>query len=148
MSTSLELFRHTLATLEYRAGKVLRDAPAEFAESTAGGSDRTPSRILTHMSDLLDWALSNARGAERYANTDPTSWTTDTARFFSALEALDAYVASGAPMACSLERLFQGPIADALTHVGQLAMLRRLAGCPIKGENYFRADIAAGPRQR
>jgi len=127
MSTSLELFRHTLATLEYRAGKVLRDAPAEFGESTAGGSDRTPSRILTHICDLLDWALSNARGAERYANTEPTSWSSDTARFFTALNALDAYVTSGAPMASSFERLFQGPVADALTHVGQLAMLRRMA---------------------
>src|SRR5436190_17260743 len=140
-----ELFRHTLATLAYRAGKVLRDAPESFAASTAGGANRTPSQILAHMCDLFDWALSNAQGAERWVNSTPASWPSDTARFFAALNTFDAYVASGAPMACSLERLFQGPVADALTHVGQLAMLRRLAGCPIKGENYFRADVAPGP---
>jgi hypothetical protein len=143
MSAEREFFRHTLATLAYRAGKVLRDAPEDFGASTAGGAGRTPSHILAHMCDLFDWAQSNAKGAERWANTTPGSWASDTARFFTALETFDAYVASDAPIACSLEALFQGPVADALTHVGQLAMLRRLAGCPIKGENYFRADISA-----
>src|SRR2546426_11302508 len=37
----------------------------------------------------------------------------------------------------------QGPIADALTHIGQIAM-RRLAGAPIKGESYFAAEILIG----
>lgn len=142
MTSSRDFLRHTLATLAYRAGKVLYDAPEDFGASTAGGSNRTPSQILAHMCDLFDWALSNAVGAEHWANTTPAAWASDTARFFAALELFDAYVASDAPIACSIERLFQGPVADALTHVGQLAMLRRLAGLPIKGENYFRADIA------
>jgi hypothetical protein len=144
MSEPREFFRHTLATLAYRAGKVLRDAPEDFASSTVGGSNRTPSQILAHLGDLFDWALSKAQGEERWVNVPPGSWGSDTARFFAALEKLDAYLASNAPVACSLEELFQGPVADALTHVGQLAMLRRLAGCPMKGENYARADIVAG----
>jgi hypothetical protein len=144
MSTPRELFRHTLATLAYRAGKVLRDAPDTFGASTAGGSNRTPSQILAHMADLLDWALSKAQGVERWVEVPPGSWASDTGRFFAALEKFDAYLASDAPVACSLEELFQGPVADALTHVGQLAMLRRLAGCPMKGENYARADIVTG----
>ena len=144
MSSDREFLRHTLATLAYRAGKVLLDAPDDFGPSAVGGANRTPSHILAHMCDLFDWALSNARGAERWANTTPDSWAADTSRFFSALAEFDAYLASDAPVMCSIERLFQGPVADALTHVGQLAMLRRLAGCPIKGENYFRAEIVAG----
>jgi hypothetical protein len=139
-----DFFRHTLATLAYRAAKVLRDAPEEFGRSTISGSTRTPSHILAHMCDLFDWALSNAQGAERWANTVPGPWGSDTDRFFTALGKFDAHLASNAPVACPLEQLFQGPVADALTHVGQLAMLRRLAGCPMKGENYYRADIAAG----
>ncbi|SRR5258706_5433980 len=144
MSSAREFLRHTLATLAYRAGKVLRDAPEDFGSSEVGGSSRTPSHILAHMCDLFDWALSNAQGSERWANTTPGSWGADTSRFFSALERFDAHLASDAPVMCSIEQLFQGPVADALTHVGQLAMLRRLAGCPMKGENYFRADIATG----
>ena len=144
MSTPRELFRHTLATLAYRAAKVLRDAPEDFASSTAGGGNRTPSQVLAHMGDLLDWALSKAQGAERWANVPPGPWGSDITRFFAALEKFDTYLASGAPVACSHEELFQGPVADALTHVGQLAMLRRLAGCPMKGENYASAEIIAG----
>jgi hypothetical protein len=144
MSAAREFLRHTVATLAYRAAKVLCDAPEHFGSSAIGGSNRTPSHILAHMCDLFDWALSNAQGAERWADTAPGVWTSDSARFFAALETFDAHLASDAPIACSIEQLFQGPVADALTHVGQLAMLRRLAGCPIKGENYFRADIVAG----
>jgi hypothetical protein len=144
VSAAREFLRHTLATLAYRAGKVLRDAPATFGSSAIGGSNRTPSHILAHMCDLLDWALSNAEGAERWTNTTPGSWPSDSARFFAALEKLDLFLASDTPVACSIEQLFQGPVADALTHVGQLAMLRRLAGSAIKGENYFRADIEVG----
>jgi hypothetical protein len=144
MNAPREFFRHTLATLAYRAGKVLRDAPEQFAMSTAGGSNRTPSQILAHLGDLFDWALSKAQGEERWVNVPPGAWASDIARFFAALEKFDGFLASDAPVACPLEELFQGPVADALTHVGQLAMLRRLAGCPMKGENYARAEIVTG----
>ena len=144
MTLMLELLRHTLATLGYRAAKAVRGAPPEFAGFRAGSGARTPAEILAHMGDLLDWALSLVEGRERWQDSTPLAWDQETARFFAALYALDARLAKGAPQGCSLLRLFQGPIADALTHVGQIAMLRRLAGCPVRGENYFKADIVMG----
>ncbi len=138
------LLRHTLATLAYRGGKVLRGAPTEFAEFRAGETTRTPAQILAHLGDLMDWALSLAEGKEAWHNSPPLSWEEGTARFFAALEAFDQRLASDVPLACSVEGLFQGPIADSLTHVGQIAMLRRLAGSPVRGENYFKAEIKAG----
>ena len=65
-------------------------------------------------------------------------------RFSAALRAFDDYLAAPLPLGSSAEKLFQGPVADALTHIGQIAMLRRLSGSPVRGESYFRADIAAG----
>jgi len=144
MDERTALLRHTLATLAYRGAKVMRGAAAEFAEYRIGVSPRTPAQILAHIGDLLDWALSMVEGNEVWHNSPPLAWEQGTARFFAALEALDRRLASGPPPACPPEKLFQGPIADALTHVGQIAMLRRLAGCPMHGENYFAADIAVG----
>jgi hypothetical protein len=139
-----DLLRHTLATLAYRGGKVVREAPGTFAEFRVSASGRTPAEILAHIGDLLDWALSIARGRQTWRDSPPLAWDKDVERFHSALRAFDDYLAAGEPLQVSAEKLFQGPIADALTHVGQLAMLRRLAGAPIQGENYFAADIAAG----
>jgi hypothetical protein len=139
-----ELLRHTVATIAYRGGKALRGAPAGFAAFAAGPGVRTPGQILAHLGDLFDWALSVARGAETWHNSTPLAWDSEVSRFFATLAAFDAYLASDEPMGASLERLFQGPIADALTHVGQLTMLRRLAGAPIRGENYSVAEIVAG----
>ncbi len=139
-----ELLRHTVATLAYRCGKTLRGAPENFAAFCVAEKTRTPSQILAHIGDLLDWVLSQAKGSEKWHSSKPLPWNEEVARFFSALEALDAYLASDAPLAAPAEKLFQGAIADALTHTGQLAMLRRLAGTPVKGENYNRAHITAG----
>jgi hypothetical protein len=138
------LLRHALATLAYRGGKAIRDAPADFADFKAGPTTRTPAQILAHIGDLMDWGLSIARGAERWSDEAPRPWAEEVARFFSAVEAFDRHLASDQPLAASVERLFQGPVADALTHVGQIALLRRLAGGPVRGENYYKADIAAG----
>jgi hypothetical protein len=137
-----ELLRHTLATLAYRGGKAVRGAPSEFA--VFGGAGRTPAQILAHIGDLLDWALSIAEGKQRWQNSQTLPWEKEVERFFAALQAFDHFLASGSPSAVLPERLFQGPIADALTHVGQIAMMRRLAGVPMKGENYFQAEIAVG----
>jgi hypothetical protein len=142
-TTSRQLLRHTLATLAYRGGKVLRGAEASFATFRLAGGTRTPGAILAHIGDLLDWGLALAQGTPAWHDSSP-SWDTDVQRFFDGLARLDACLASDTPLACSAERLFQGPIADALTHVGQLAMLRRLAGSPVRGENYLKADITAG----
>jgi hypothetical protein len=144
MDSARDLLRHTVATLAYRAGKALRDAPPEFAAFAIAPGSRTPGQILAHMGDLLDWGLSMAKGAQRWQNAPLQSWDQDCARFFAALEAFDDYLASDAPLGTSAERLFQGPIADALTHTGQVAMLRRIAGAPVRGENYARAEIALG----
>ena len=142
--SALAMLRHTVATLAYRGGKTLRGAPADFNTFRAAPGTRLPGQILAHVCDLLDWALKLADGAHEWREEPPQSWEQDTARFFAGLEALDQRLASGAPLGYPAEKLFQGPIADALTHTGQIAMLRRMAGAPVRGENYFKADIAAG----
>jgi hypothetical protein len=134
------LLRHTVATLAYRGGKALRGASPEFASY----GTRTPGQILAHMCDLFDWALSVTDGKEAWHNSQPQAWDADIARFFALLEAFDRRLASGVPLGVEPEGLFQGPVADALTHVGQIAMLRRMAGCPASGENYFVAKIETG----
>ncbi len=136
------LLRHTLATLAYRGGKAVRNAPSSFA-SYSGGT-RTPAQILGHVGDLMEWALHLANDDHVWRDAPPLPWDQEVARFFAALQAFDARLGSGEPLRATPEALFQGPIADALTHVGQIAMLRRMAGAPIKGENYFKAEIAAG----
>jgi hypothetical protein len=143
-TTARQLLRHTLATLAYRAGKALRGVPASFAQFSSGEKGRTPADILAHMGDLFDWALSIAKGSQAWNDSKPLPWDREVERFFRSVQAFDDYLASDAALACPAEKLFQGPIADALTHTGQINMLRRMAGCAIKGENYFRADIVAG----
>jgi hypothetical protein len=139
-----ELLRHTVATLAYRGSKSVRSAPSTFADFHMGGTSRTPGQILAHIGDLLDWALSMAEGKQRWKNSKPLPWEKEAERLFAGLKTFDDFLASGAPLAVSAEKLFQGPIADALTHVGQLNMLRRLANAPVKGENYFMAEITTG----
>ncbi len=141
---SRHMLRHTVATLAYRAGKALRGAPESFAQYGTGEKGRTPGKILAHMGDLLEWALSIAKDKQEWHDSAPLPWAQEVERFFKALQAFDDYLASGLPLAASPEKLFQGPIADALTHTGQINMLRRMAGCPIRGENYYRAEVAAG----
>jgi hypothetical protein len=138
------ILRHTVATLAYRAGKAMRGAPPEFAAFSAAPGSRTPAEILAHMGDLFDWALALADGKHFWQNSPPLEWDSGMARFFTALEAFDRRLASDQPLGAPAEKLFQGPIADALTHTGQISMLRRMAGCPCRGENYFVAHIAAG----
>lgn len=138
------LLRHTIATLAYRGGKALRGAPASFSSFRIGDPPKTPGEILAHIGDLLDWAITLCEGKQAWNDSKPQTWAEDTQRFHETLAKLDARIASGAPLSESAAALFQGPIADALTHVGQINMLRRLAGVPIKGENYHRAEITAG----
>lgn len=139
-----ELLRHCLATVAYRAGKALRDVPESFAKFQPPEKARTPEQILAHMGDLQDWALAMASGKPAWKDSKPLPWAQEVERFFGALKRFDDFLASDGAMHASPEKLFQGPVADTLNHVGQIAMLRRLAGMPMKGENYFKADIAAG----
>jgi len=142
--TDREMFRHTLATLAYRGGKAVRGAPDRFGDFKTEAAIRTPGQVLAHIGDLLDWSLALADGQHVWHDSSPLPWTEEVARFFRALERLDARLASEAPLGFSETQLFQGPIADALTHVGQIAMLRRMFGSPVRGENYLKADIVAG----
>jgi hypothetical protein len=142
--TKREMLRHTVATLAYRGAKAVRGATDSFAGFKASETTRTPAQILAHVGDLFDWALSIAKGAETWHNSEPLPWDKEIERFHAAVKSFDDYLASDSELDASCERLFQGPVADALTHVGQIAMLRRIAGEPMKGENYSRAKIEAG----
>ncbi len=143
-ATAREMLRHTVATLAYRAAKALRDAPESFAGFPTGEKGRTPVQIVAHMGDLFDWALSLCQGAQAWKDSTPLPWKEEVGRFFRGLRAFDDCLASDQPLGCSAEKLFQGPVADALTHTGQINMLRRMAQCPVKGENYLRAEIVSG----
>jgi hypothetical protein len=139
-----QFLRHTLATVAYRGGKVLRGAPEGFSSFRAGESSRAAGEILAHVGDLYDWMAALLEGRHVWRDSTVRTWEEDVARFFEGLRRVDAVLASDAPLGFPVERLFQGPVADSLTHIGQIAMLRRLAGSPVKGENYFKAEIRAG----
>ena len=143
MDDERAFLRHTIATLAYRGGKATRGAEPSFATFQASPTTRTPINVLCHIGDLLDWALRIAKSDPTFTQAIPGSWDGEVQRFHKALQDLDAYLATDAPLGGSALKIFQGPIADALTHVGQIAMLRRLAGGAQRGENYVRADIVA-----
>ena len=143
-NSNREIYRHIVATLVYRASKTLRDASEHFATFRIDSESRTANEILAHIGDLFDWALSIAKGKGVWHESVPNGWQNEVARFYISVQQFDTYLDNGSVIACPTEKLFQGPIADAFTHVGQLAMMRRIAGVPIKGENYFLADITIG----
>ena len=142
--TAAALLRHALATLAYRGGKALRDAPPGFEAFRAGPGSRSAGEILAHVGDLFDWAVSLCDGRHAWRDSPALPWKEGSARFFDGLARLDARLCAGRELGSAPEKLFQGPVADAFTHVGQIALLRRLAGAPVRGENYFKAPIAAG----
>jgi hypothetical protein len=143
-----ELLRQTVATVAYRGAKAVRHAPAGFADFRAGAgpsdAPRTPGQILAHIGDLYDWALSIAAGQEKWQDSEPLPWDREVERFFAALKKFDDYLASSEPLHDAPEKLFQGAVADSLTHIGQISILRRMAGSPVKGENYYEASIELG----
>lgn len=139
-----ELLRHMVATVAYRGGVAVTGAPEEFAAFRVGGDVRAPGELLAHIGDLLEGSLYLLKGELVYLNSAPLPWGVEVSRFFSAAGRLDAYLESDAPLACPVEKLVQGPVADALTHVGQLVMLRRMAGSPVRAESYFNAGIVPG----
>lgn len=136
--------RQLAATLAYRAAKVLRDAPPDFAHRTFGDATRRPVRIVAHMGDLMSWGVSMAGGGKEWKPAGGDDWNTEVERFFTGLAALDAALAGEGEFKGSIDKIIQGPLADALTHVGQLAMLRGMAGAPVRPESYARAVITAG----
>jgi len=144
MSGDVEFLRHTLATLAYRAEKVLRELPADFGERRVGPGSRSAAELAAHLGDLMEWAVSLAAGGWDWRAGSSGSLEGDVARFFAGLERLDAALAAGPAAAHSPRVIFQGPVADALTHVGQLALLRGMAGAPVRPESYGRARIEVG----
>lgn len=144
MNEDHRVLRHSLATLAYRASKAVRGASPRFAQYRCGETSRTPVQILAHMGDLMDWGLAMSRGTPKFHESDPLPWAQEVQRFFAALTAWDRFLAGGEPLGYEADRLFQGPIADALTHTGQITMLRRMSGEAVKGESYNRAAIAIG----
>jgi hypothetical protein len=139
-----ELLRHTLATVAYRGSKAVRNPPDGFADFQAGEGTRTPGQILAHIGDLFDWGLAIVMDRRAWHDSTPLPWEQETERFFASLKKFDDYLASSEPVRASVEKVFQGPVADALTHVGQLGILRRLARAPVKGESYYEAEIEKG----
>ena len=133
-----------VATVAYRGGLAVVDAPESFAEFRAHETTRTPGELLAHIGDLLEGSLHLLKGDMVYLASTPLPWKEEVTRFFSAVKNLDSYLASEAPLACPVEKLVQGPIGDALTHVGQIVMLRRMSGNPIRPAAYFTAEILAG----
>jgi hypothetical protein len=144
MDVKREFLRHTLATVAYRGVKAVSGAPEGFAAARVCATTRSAVEILAHIGDLMEWALSLAAGQEKWRSDAPGAWEVEVERFLSGLKQLDDYLKADAPLGATAEKLFQGPIADALTHVGQIATLRRLAGSPVRGENYAVAEITAG----
>jgi hypothetical protein len=142
--TTRLILRHLLATIAYRAGKVVRDAPHAFGDHRQTPDSPSSVDILAHMGDLMEWVLRLLRGEWTWTAADARPWDQEVARFFRTLKAVDDELASGAPIKSDPAILIQGGLADALTHTGQLAMLRRLSGHKMKSENYARAEVVIG----
>jgi hypothetical protein len=139
------ILRHMIATLAYRGGKAMRGAPDGFGTFKPEGVFNTPLTLVAHIADLVEWAARFVVGDEEtYRVSTPATWDSEVTRCFDALATLDRLVASDAALPGPLDRLFQAPIADALTHIGQIALLRRMAGSPVLGEAYRMAEIVAG----
>ena len=138
------LLRHFLAALAYRTQKALRDAPTEFAEFNPGNDVRTPKELVRHMTSVLGYARTYFVGGQ-YRPAPLPSLSDEVVRFHEMVESLASHISSADPLAdqTTAETLLQGPLSDAMTHAGQLAMLRRLAGNPVAPENFIVADINA-----
>ena len=144
MDPKQELLRHAVATLAYRGGKVIRDAPAGFGDVRIADNTRSAAENLAHIGDVVRWAVTAAVGKPDWKPQPPGSWSDEVERFYAALRQLDEALSQPGPLPCQPEMLLQGPIADALTHIGQLATLRRVAGAGVRGEDYTEADVVVG----
>ena len=141
MDEKREMLRHFLAALAYRTQKALREAPREFAEFAAGSQTRTPMELLRHMTSVLGYARTKFRGGS-YRPEPLEAFADEIDRFHTMLQDLSDHLTAGDPLLDTTpERLLQGPFSDAMTHAGQLAMLRRLHGSPVPPENFIVADV-------
>jgi len=150
MNDKRAMTRHFLASLAYRTQKAVRDTPPDYADFRTEKGVRTPHELLLHMTGVLTYARGRFTQDETRPKMLPT-FEAEIARFHEVLGDLSTLLASDAPLVDTTpEQLLQGPFSDAMTHAGQLAMLKRLAGCPIPPENFIEADVDAenvGPEQ-
>lgn len=141
---SIAVFRHAIATLGHRFGVAVQQAPEGFSDYLACPGTRSPGQILAHMNVLLEFSANVVRGVRERPEEASLVWDQALRRFYQLLRDLDDAVVAAAGREFPLEMLLQGPVADALTHVGQLTMLRRMAGAPVQTESYMKARIQAG----
>ena len=144
LDSKRELLRHMVATVAFRGNIAVTDAPPGFAGFRAAESTRTPVEILAHIGDLLYGSNFLLKGEMVYLASEPLSWSDEIERFFAGVRELDHFLAGDMPLAHPVEKLVQGPIGDALTHIGQIVLLRRIAGSPARAAQYFEAEIIAG----
>jgi hypothetical protein len=138
-----QLLRHFLAALAYRTQKAVRDAPAGFGDFDAGSGTRTPKELVRHMSGVIGYATTFFEGGV-YRPDPMETLDEEVDRFHGALARLSARLDAGVePIGLTPQQLLQGPLSDAMTHAGQIAMLRRMAGSPVASENFIFADISA-----
>jgi hypothetical protein len=143
MSEKRDMLRHFLGALAYRTQKAIRGADAAFAAFDASNGVRTPHELICHMRSVLGYARTYFIGGE-YARPVPEDWQKDVEAFHAMLEDLSRRLAAGDELhGINEEQLLQGPFADAMTHAGQLAMLRRLYGEPVAAENFIFAEVSA-----
>ena len=141
MNEKRAMLRHVLAALAYRTQKALRGAPESFGTFQAGNQVRTPAELVRHMTSVLGYARTFFEGG-RYRPDPLPDLDSEVARFHSMLEDLARHLVAGSELkGTTEERLLQGPFSDAMTHAGQLAMLRRLSGSPVRPENFVKADV-------
>ncbi len=142
MDEKRAMLKHFLAALAYRTQKALRGAPAEFATFRAGPNVRTPHRLIHHMDSVLGYSATFFTGGE-YRKPMLDKFEDEIARLHATLARLAQYLDEGTELrGITPEILLQGPFSDAMTHAGQIAMLRRLAGYPVPAENFIFATIA------
>ena len=133
---------HLLATIAYRARYALRGAPESFGSFQAGNEVWTPAELVRHMASVLGYARSCFEGTDRPRLDPLPDLAAEITRFHAMLEDVARHVRAGAELkGMSEEQILQGPFADALTHVGQLAMLRRLSGSPVQRESFIQAEV-------
>ena len=143
MTESRQLLQHFLAALAYRTQKALRGAPESFANFRVGPTSRTPKELVWHMTSVIGYARTMLHGG-RFTPTEVATFDDEIARFHDTLALLSADFADASLEARISDRQFlQGPLSDAMTHAGQLAMLRRLAGSPVASENFIFAQVRA-----
>lgn len=143
MTPERALLRHMLAALAYRTQKALRDCPPDFGDFRVGVHVRTPHELVWHMTGVIGYARTFLRGGEFAPPRLPTL-ADEIHRFHETLEALSEDLADPSLTASLTDAQFlQGPLSDAMTHAGQLALLRRLAGSPVPSENFIHAQVSA-----